>query len=78
MSDHFTTLRSKALKKQCLDADNLLVACGNWYCHIWSQYDKSFLRYHGEIISTTVKGALSGLRQFIATESPLKTMKNVF
>ena len=25
-----------------------------------------------------VKGALSGLRQFLATESPLKTMKNVF
>ena len=24
------------------------------------------------------KGALSGLRQFLATESPLKTMKNVF
>ena len=25
-----------------------------------------------------VKGALSGLRQFLATESPLKIMKNVF
>ena len=24
------------------------------------------------------KGALSGLRQFLATESPLKMMKNVF
>ena len=24
------------------------------------------------------KGALSGLRQFLATESPLKTMKNPF
>ena len=25
-----------------------------------------------------IKGALSGLRQFLATESPLKMMKNVF
>ena len=25
-----------------------------------------------------VKGALSGLRQFLATESPLKMMKNAF
>ena len=25
-----------------------------------------------------LKGALSGLRQFLATESPLKWMKNVF
>ena len=25
-----------------------------------------------------LKGALSGLRQFFATESPLKTMKNAF
>ena len=26
----------------------------------------------------TVKGALSGLRQFLSTESPLKLMKNAF
>ena len=26
----------------------------------------------------TLKGALSGLRQFLATESPLKVMKNAF
>ena len=26
----------------------------------------------------TVKGTLSGLRQFLATESPLKIMKNIF
>ena len=26
----------------------------------------------------SLKGALSGLRQFLATESPLKTMKNTF
>ena len=27
---------------------------------------------------SSLKGALSGLREFLATESPLKTMKNVF
>ena len=27
---------------------------------------------------TYLKGALSGLRQFLATESPLKMMKNAF
>ena len=26
----------------------------------------------------TIKGALSGLRQFLTTESPLKVMKNAF
>ena len=26
----------------------------------------------------TIKGALSGLRQFLATEKPLKMMKNAF
>ena len=30
----------------------------------------------GQVI--TVKGALLGLRQFLATESPLKMMKNAF
>ena len=29
-------------------------------------------------LSTRIKGALSGLRQFLATESPLKKMKNAF
>ena len=29
-------------------------------------------------IGGKLKGALSGLRQFLATESPLKMMKNVF
>ena len=29
-------------------------------------------------IDSFIKGALSGLRQFLATESPLKLMKNVF
>ena len=32
----------------------------------WKGYDNSF------------KGALSGLRQFLAVESPLKMMKNAF
>ena len=30
------------------------------------------------LISAMIKDALSGLRQFLATESPLKMMKNVF
>ena len=33
---------------------------------------------HNFIKLATVKGALSGLRQFFAIESPLKMMKNVF
>ena len=35
----------------------------------------SFSRYHTKCV---IKGALSGLRQFFATESPLKMMKNAF
>ena len=30
------------------------------------------------LISTMIKGALSGLRQFLATDHPLKMMKNAF
>ena len=30
------------------------------------------------LIDLTIKGALSGLGQFLATESPLKMMKNTF
>ena len=32
----------------------------------------------GKIKYITVKGALSGLRQFLTTENPFKMMKNVF
>ena len=31
-----------------------------------------------QLLAHSVKGALSGLRQFLATECPLKIMKNVF
>ena len=31
-----------------------------------------------EIAACNIKGALSGLRQFLAIESPLKMMKNAF
>ena len=34
------------------------------------------LRSHGVVVY--IKGALSGLRQFLAPESPLKLMKNAF
>ena len=37
----------------------------------------SLLRFKKKLISF-LKGALSGLRQFLATESPLKMMKNAF
>ena len=30
------------------------------------------------MMSTGIKGAVSGLKQFLATEIPLKMMKNVF
>ena len=41
---------------------------------------RKFLKDHGKycIARTSFKGALSGLRQFLATESPLKMMKNAF
>ena len=35
-------------------------------------------RFATELQKPAIKGALSGLRQFLATESPLKMMKNVF
>ena len=35
---------------------------------VWNTKENTYL----------IKGTLSGLRQFLATESPLKTMKNVF
>ena len=32
----------------------------------------------GKNLATIIKGALSGLRRFLATEDPLKMMKNAF
>ena len=40
-------------------ADILLIASSaweNWCCHMWSQYDKSFSRYHEKAVSTTIDG----------------------
>ena len=36
------------------------------------------LEYFKNITTLPLKGALSGLRQFLAIESPLKAMKNTF
>ena len=44
--------------------DILLVAFPtdeNWCCHIWSQYDKSFSRYHKKTVSTTIDGTTTYL-----------------
>ena len=38
----------------------------------------SFLNKKGDVIEKYIKGALSGLRQHLAYESPLKIMKNAF
>ena len=40
---------SSALKKQCPDADNLLIpssASENWCYDIWNQYDKLFSNFY--------------------------------
>ena len=42
--------------------------------HKYSKYKK----VHSIITLTCIKGALSGLRQFLANERPLKVMKNAF
>ena len=34
--------------------------------------------FQSTLVFSAIKGALSGLRQFLATESPLKMMKNAF
>ena len=41
-----------------------------WYQLWWNSYDFCFL--------VSIKGALSGLRQFWVSENPLKMMKNAF
>ena len=43
----------------------------NWFLH-----DRNLC--HKRVEPLNFKGALSGLRQFLATESPLKMMKNAF
>ena len=45
----------------------------------WSQF-KVFVKLHKSLflVANRVKSAVSGLRQFLATESPSKLMKNTF
>ena len=43
--------------------------------YLWTSF-KFGIKSHK--IEHTLKGALSGLKQFLATESPLKMMKNAF
>ena len=43
----------------------------------WESFIKHFWKF-GCFKSEQVKGTLSGLRQFLVTESPLKMMKNAF
>ena len=43
-----------------------------------SGIEKNLSKQKLELSSTGVKGALSGLRQFLAAESPLEVMKNAF
>ena len=38
----------------------------------------SFSYFFSNKVKSLVKGTISGLRQFLATESPLKIMKNTF
>ena len=53
------------------------------YCYLYTAHADNtifFLKYENSIVnlSENFNGALSGLRQFLATESPLKMMKNAF
>ena len=51
--------------------------------HFWGKenteaYSEPFETSKTELSAKIVKGALSGLRQFLVTESPLRLMKNAF
>ena len=53
------------------------------YCYLYTAHADNtifFLKDENSIVnlSENFNGALSGLRQFLATETPLKMMKNVF
>ena len=49
------------------------------YIHRNHQYvDFSFYYKFSNFLLKQIKGTLSGLTQFLATESPLKIMKNAF
>ena len=52
----------------------------NWCCHIWSQYDKSFSRYHKKTVSTTIDGTTAYLEKCIRKKksSAFVLRRNVF
>ena len=53
-------------KKPCNCHSNFFPSLFTFCCYFWMDWEKVF------------KGTLSGLRQFLAIESPLKMMKNAF
>ena len=50
----------------------------NVLCIFYSRNVSILILVYIDIDNWDVKGGLSGLRQFLATESPLKRMKNAF
>ena len=49
------------------------------HLHFWSLKTYHFLvKYFEDSLSESFNGSLSGLRQFLAAESPLEMMKNAF
>ena len=47
--------------------------------HLWNYEDYLWSKFQLKLkLFTGVKGALSGLREFLLTENPLKRMKNAF
>ena len=48
--------------------------CSSFTCH----RQKTSTLNNCNLLDNDVKGALSGLRQFLANESPLKMIKNTF
>ena len=74
------------IKRLCKESFEDLVINSNWKiqtvplfpmkCRPFKNFAK--LREITLLIGNTVQGAVSGLRQFLATDSPWKMMKNVF
>ena len=48
------------------------------YSYVGRRLKGSFISRRILLLHWDIKGALSGMRQLLATESPLKIMKNVF
>ena len=81
-------LKLKFFSKQCDDNQCTLLVenfCGFYFSHIHAEgfqhAHKSVSNLHAKDSARWLivfKGALSGLRQFLATETPMKMMKNDF